>query len=31
MKVINGFSNAFNRAKKPPNISFDELTPGEGQ
>jgi biopolymer transport protein ExbD len=31
MKVINAFSNAFNRAKKPPNISFDELTPGEGQ
>ena len=31
MKVINAFSNAFNRAKKPPNISFDELAPGEGQ
>jgi biopolymer transport protein ExbD len=31
MKVINAFSNAFNRAKKPPNISFDELAPGEMQ
>lgn len=31
MKVINAFSNAFNRAKKPPNISFDEVAPGEGQ
>jgi biopolymer transport protein ExbD len=31
MKVINAFSNAFSRAKKPPNISFDELPPGEGQ
>ena len=31
MKVINAFSNAFARAKKPPNISFDELTPGEAQ
>ena len=31
MKVINAFSNAFTRAKKPPNISFDELTPGEAQ
>jgi biopolymer transport protein ExbD len=30
MRVINGFSNAFTRAKKPPNISFDELPPGEG-
>lgn len=31
MKVINAFSNAFSRAKKPPNISFDETMPGEGQ
>jgi biopolymer transport protein ExbD len=31
MKVINGFSNAFNRAKKPPNIAFEELAPGDGQ
>ena len=31
MKVINAFSNAFHRAKKPPNISFDELAPGEAQ
>lgn len=31
MKVINAFSNAFIRAKKPPNISFGELEPGEGQ
>jgi biopolymer transport protein ExbD len=31
MTVINAFSNAFIRAKKPPNISFDELGPGEGR
>jgi biopolymer transport protein ExbD len=31
MKVINGFSNAFTRAKKPPNIAFEEFTSGEGQ
>jgi len=30
IKVVNAFSNAFARAKKPPNISFDELAPGEG-
>jgi biopolymer transport protein ExbD len=31
MKVVNAFSNAFTHAKKPPNISFEELAPGEGQ
>jgi hypothetical protein len=31
IKVVNAFSNAFTRAKKPPNISFAELAPGEGQ
>ena len=31
MKVVNAFSNAFTHAKKPPNISFDELEAGEGQ
>jgi biopolymer transport protein ExbD len=31
MKVINAFSNAFIRAKKAPNISFDEFIPGEGE
>lgn len=31
VKVINAFSNSFVRAKKDPNISFDELTPGEVQ
>jgi biopolymer transport protein ExbD len=31
MRVVNAFSNSFIRAKKPPNISFDELAPGEGQ
>jgi biopolymer transport protein ExbD len=30
MKVINAFSNAFDRAKKTASISFDELAPGEG-
>jgi hypothetical protein len=30
MKVINAFSNAFTRANKNPNISFEELNPGEG-
>ncbi len=28
MRVINAFSNAFHRAKKAPNISFEELPPG---
>ena len=31
MKVINAFSNAFVHAKKEPKISFDELTPNEGE
>jgi biopolymer transport protein ExbD len=31
MKVVNAFSNAFIRAKKEPNISFDTLAPGEAQ
>jgi biopolymer transport protein ExbD len=31
MKVINAFSNSFIRAKKPPNIAFEELAPGEAQ
>ncbi len=31
MKVVNAFSNAFIRAKKEPNISFDQLQPGEAQ
>jgi len=31
MKVMNAFMNAFAHAKKPPNISFDELAPGEGE
>jgi len=30
MRVINVFSEAFIRAKKPPKLSFDELQPGEG-
>ena len=31
MRVMNAFMNAFAHAKKPPNISFDELVPGEGE
>ncbi len=31
IKIVNAFSNAFTRAKKPPNISFEPLNPGEGQ
>jgi len=31
IKVVNAFSNAFTRANKAPSISFDELTPGEGE
>ena len=31
MKVMNAFMNAFSHAKKPPNIAFDELAPGEGE
>jgi hypothetical protein len=31
MKVMNAFMNAFIHAKKTPNISFDELVPGEGE
>ncbi len=31
MKVMNAFMNAFVQAKKPPNITFDELVPGEGE
>ncbi|MFI5454384.1 MAG: ExbD/TolR family protein [Isosphaerales bacterium] len=30
MKVMNAFMNAFLHAKKPPNITFEELVPGEG-
>jgi biopolymer transport protein ExbD len=31
MTVMNAFMNAFIHAKKPPNITFDELVPGEGE
>jgi biopolymer transport protein ExbD len=31
MSVMNAFMNAFVHAKKPPNITFDELAPGEGE
>ena len=31
MRVMNAFMNAFAKAKKPPNITFDELVPGEGE
>src|SRR5262249_26910484 len=31
MKVINAFSNAFVKAKKEPKVSFDVLTPVEGE
>ena len=31
MKVVNAFMNAFIHAKKPPNITWDELAPGEGE
>ncbi len=31
MTVINAFTNAFIHAKKPPNITFEELVPGEGE
>ena len=31
MRVVNAFMNAFSKAKKPPNISWDELAPGEGE
>ncbi len=31
VRVINAFSNAFVRAKKEPKLSFDELSPGEGE
>jgi biopolymer transport protein ExbD len=31
MKVMNAFMNAFIRSKKPPNITFEELIPGEGE
>jgi len=31
MTVINGFSNAFVRARKEPKLSFAELRPGEGE
>lgn len=31
IKVVNAFWNAFTKAKKSPSISFDELTPGEGE
>jgi biopolymer transport protein ExbD len=31
MRVVNAFMNAFTKAKKPPNISWDELVPGEGE
>jgi hypothetical protein len=29
--VMNAFMNAFIHAKKPPNITWDELGPGEGE
>ncbi len=31
MRVVNAFMNAFSKAKKPPNISWEELIPGEGE
>jgi biopolymer transport protein ExbD len=31
MKVMNAFMSAFLDANKPPNITFDELAPGEGE
>jgi biopolymer transport protein ExbD len=31
MRVVNSFMNAFIKAKKPPNIYWDELVPGEGE
>jgi hypothetical protein len=31
MKVMNAFMRAFLDANKPPNITFDELAPGEGE
>jgi biopolymer transport protein ExbD len=31
MKVMNAFMSAFLDAKKPPNITFEELVPGEGE
>jgi biopolymer transport protein ExbD len=31
MRVMNAFMNAFAHARKPPNISFDEFIPGEGE
>ncbi len=31
MSVVNAFMNAFTKAKKPPNITWDELVPGEGE
>jgi biopolymer transport protein ExbD len=31
MRVMNSFMTAFVHAKKPPNISFDEWVPGEGE
>jgi biopolymer transport protein ExbD len=31
IKIVNAFSNAFTRAKKPPTIAFETLNPGEGQ
>jgi biopolymer transport protein ExbD len=31
MRVVNAFMNSFTKAKKPPNISSDELVPGEGE
>jgi Biopolymer transport protein ExbD/TolR len=31
IRVVNAFMNAFTKAKKPPNISWDELVPGEGE
>ncbi len=31
IRVVNAFMNAFSKAKKPPNISWDELIPGEGE
>jgi biopolymer transport protein ExbD len=31
MKVMNAFMNAFLHANKPPNITFEELVPGEGE
>jgi biopolymer transport protein ExbD len=31
IRVVNAFMNAFSKARKPPNISWEEVIPGEGE